>query len=190
MLYAQGKEQAQMKYAMGRWRALGMFAMLIMLVGCGKTVTSGNGGAVVPTATPGGGVVKPVPSLTPLPVGTVQATGCPLPTKTVTWPPPPPLHLSPQKSHAASLRVGQTLEVDLPFGHRWALALPQVPSGSLSLDAPAGYGDAAQHSCVWHYTAKAAGQVTLTYSLSPLCQKGQHCSGAITLLDLAITVQA
>ncbi len=185
-----------MRQAMGRWHVLSLCLLLIALAGCGKTLATGSGGATAsagnsstptPSATLGGGSVKPIPTAPPLPTGTAQNTGCPLPLENVTWPPPPPQILSPEKSRFASLNVGQTLEIVLPFGIQWRLTQP--PSGnSLMLDSPAGYGDPTQHACVWHFTAKAVGQASLTYSLSPLCQQGYRCSGAITLVDFTVEV--
>lgn len=147
-------------------------ALALLLAACGKS--SGTVGQSFGTATP-------------QPTMKVQPTGCPLANQTVTWPPPVPAQLSPEKSATITIKKGQTVEVVLAFGHRWALITSPVDA-LLHLDAPAGYGDAALQSCIWHFTARQAGQTTLTYSLAPLCVAGYRCSGTETLVNLSITV--
>ncbi len=113
-------------------------------------------------------------------------TGCPGPTQEVNWPSAPTVVATSQQ-HATpiTVHVGDTFEITLPMGHKWALT-PGQPGAMLRLDAPAGYGDTAQNMCVWHFTTLASGQDGLEYSMQALCPKGTQCPHYITLLDFTV----
>lgn len=115
-------------------------------------------------------------------------TGCPKPTSVVTWPTPPAATIGAHNGASATIQIGQTVEIVLPFGHKWALAQDSIPA-ALTLATPAGYGDAARQSCVWRFTAQQAGSAQLTYSMGPVCAVGVHCPAYITILTFEITVQ-
>jgi hypothetical protein len=173
-----------------RWKrtgvTVGLLIFIVALVACGKTVTTGVGAAPAtgtatsaPTAT-----ATPAPATTP---GSTAATGCPAPTQHVTWPGSAPMRLSPKQSDAVTVHVGQTLEIVLPFGHKWDMTQSPV-AGILRMDTPAGYGDTSLQGCVWHFTALQAGQTNADFTLGPLCAKGMKCPQYIAVLDITITV--
>jgi hypothetical protein len=117
-----------------------------------------------------------------------MTTGCPQPTQVVQWPSPPAVIVtSADASKGATVHVGQTLEVALPFGQRRSLG-PTAGHPELLLNTPAGYGDASLTSCVWRFTAEEAGQAALEFSFKPLCQARMECPQYIGLLKIPIDV--
>lgn len=158
-----------------------LLALLLLLAGCGGAGASS--GAQPPATVTGGATATPT-------VGGVSATttGCPQATQIVQWPSPPTVIVTTaQTAKGATVQVGQSLEVALPFGHKWTLGL-DAGQPALALSTPAGYGDASLQSCIWRFTTKQAGQVTLTFSSAPICQPHRDCSQAIGLLRIPITV--
>jgi hypothetical protein len=94
-----------------------------------------------------------------------------------------------QANKGASLQVGQTLELALPFGHHWALA-PSSTSwqSTLTLDTPAGYGDTSLQSCVWRFTAKRAGEALIAFTFTPNCKPPMECPQIMGFVKVAVTV--
>jgi len=86
------------------------------------------------------------------------------------------------------VQVGQSLEVELPFGHRWSLG-PAAGQPALYLDMPAGYGDLSLKSCVWHFTAQQAGQVNLSFTSGPICQAHEECPQFLVVVMIAVEVR-
>jgi hypothetical protein len=145
------------------------------LAACGATSTS--------TATsPAGGSTTTSATPTPAP-----ATGCPLPTQAVQRPPADVVVRPLTAEQPVDAKVGQTIEVQLPFGHKWALF--PLATTIVSLQSPAGYGDASVQSCIWRFTATAAGNGQLVYLVSPICQTGVECPNYMArfTIDLHIT---
>jgi hypothetical protein len=164
-----------------------MLLTLLLAAGCG--VTTGSAGTTGPSTTPTAAGVSTGPG-TPTVAGIGSTTtGCPSPTQVVTWPSPPTVIItSTQASKGASLRVGQTLEIALAFGHRWSFE-PIGNEGVLVLNTPAGYGDMSLKSCVWRFTAEQAGQGTLTFTDAPICQLHTECAQYIGILKIAVAVR-
>jgi hypothetical protein len=169
--------------------------LVMLLAGCGVTTgTTGitNGGPLAgqPTGNPTVTATASVSGRsTPTVAGTYDTTtGCPQATQVVQWPSPPAVIVtSANASTGATVHVGQTLEVALPFGQHRSLGL-SAGRPELLLNTPAGYGDASLKSCVWRFTAEEAGQATLEFSFKPLCQAHMECPQFIGLLKIPIDV--
>jgi hypothetical protein len=165
-----------------RW-LMGMTMTLLLagMTACGVTPTSATTGA----ASGSSSTTKSSPTAT--------ATGCPLPTQTVQWPQASSQvatlgTATTQSSSPVQLGKGQTLEVHMPFGHVWGLAVTSL-SSIMRVDAPAGYGDAASKTCVWHFTALSSGSVTLDFTERALCPPNVgKCPQYAALVDLLVTV--
>src|SRR5215831_8625886 len=82
---------------------------------------------------------QPSRSVTPTMISTPgQGTSCPSRIMVTTPPPPPSILLTPSASKQLYVaRIGDTIEVDLPFGEAWTG--PIHPSGALLMQTPAGY---------------------------------------------------
>ena len=126
---------------------------------------------VVSTGLVACGVTSATPAANTTSVSTAttvaQSTGCPLANQTVSRAPASVL-ISPTGSlQQISLHVGQTLEVRLPFGRKWSY----FPSSTdtLTLQSPAGYGDATVNSCIWRFTAAHTGSTSINFIFAPLC---------------------
>jgi hypothetical protein len=153
------------------WLGLALFATL-GLAACGVTSTTGGAGttATSPTATS-----KPT------------STGCPLPNQMISRA-PANVTVRPVSEGVkpVSITVGQIIEVQLPFGHRWALFPPG--SSDLTVQSPAGYGDASVQSCIWRFQGAQAGSETLIFEEQPLCQSGMECPNYVTQIQIPVTV--
>ena len=170
-----------------------LLAMLI--AGCGVTtgttgITNGGPMAGQPSGTPTVPATSAVSGTSTPALGTYDTTtGCPQATQVVEWPSAPAVIVtSADASTGATVQVGQTLEIALPFGQRRSLG-PAAGDPELLLNTPAGYGDASLKSCVWHFTAEQAGQVTLLFTFAPICQAHQACPQYVGVLKIPITVR-
>ncbi len=100
--------------------------------------------------------------------GTVtSATGCPQPTQSITRSAATVVVKAGSTNQTITLQKGQTLEVQLAFGRRWAYF--PAPLTSLTLQEPSGYGDVSVQSCIWRFTATQSGSNALTFDFSALC---------------------
>ena len=81
---------------------------------------------------------------------------------------------------------GDTIEVDLPFGHRWG-----TPSllGGIEMQQPAGYAWKPTSVCVWRFVAKTPGTAQLTFPARALCKPGELCPLYVMEYPFTITIQ-
>ncbi len=175
-------------------RKTGIVMLVLLLTGCGVTTTTAvssvdNGGPVQGQATGTPGATSAAATVIASTTGASSATtGCPQATQTVQWPTPPTVIItSAQTSKGAKVSVGQTLEVALAFGHKWTLG-PAAGQPALTLNSPAGYGDASLQSCIWHFTGAQAGQFTLQFISAPNCPAHKECPKTIGTLAISIEV--
>lgn len=70
--------------------------------------------------------------------------------------------------------VGEVVEVQLPFGHRWTG--PTISGDGLQLLSPSGFASTADRMCLWRFNALNQGLTQLTFSAQAICKKGQVCS--------------
>lgn len=150
--------------------------------------------ACAPGGTSAGIAPQPSQAATPTPTSTAAVpsnsalTGCPESTQDVHWPQPPAAIVTPRQSTTVNVKAGETFEIAVPMGHRWAL-IPPVGS-MLRLDNPAGYGDSTLKSCVWHFTTFSSGQAILEFSMEPLCATGEKCPQYITVVSFTVQVSS
>jgi hypothetical protein len=79
-------------------------------------------------------------------------------------------------------RIGDTIEVDLPFGEAWIG--PIHPAGALLMQTPAGY--AWGKTCIWRFLARSTGKAQLTFIGHALCKKAVLCF--LSVNEAAFTV--
>lgn len=170
-----------------RLAALGCVLVIAALAGCGVTPGTEAGTSGAATNTASASATSGAATATTSATTTANAsTGCPGPEQSVSWSTAPAAVVTmPQTT--TSVKVGQTLEVRFPFGHRWVLAAAKM-NGSFTLDTPAGYADTQTQSCTWHFTAKQAGSQDLPFTESPICQPHTLCPQ--NEIELDVTIQA
>ncbi len=147
--------------------------LTFVLAACGGT---GSGTGSTPTPTP----------------TTVQgygtAHGCS--SDAVVTPVPPAANVTVKLSGAnvsVTAHVGDVLEIQLPFGFRWAG--PTISGGGLHLQTPAGYASTALGMCIWRFNASSAGTTHLTFFARAMCQNGQFCPQYVLALPFTIVVK-
>ncbi len=161
------------------WRLLGCGVLLALVTGCG--VSAGNNTGTTSTSAP---TATSATSTT-----LVASSGCPSSQKDVTWPTPPAAVVTSQTQGTTTIKVGQSLEIALAYGSRWALASGDT-GGPFTLDSPAGYPDDQLNACLWHFTAKTAGSQEVTFTRSALCAPHVECPQDIAVIDVSIAATA
>jgi hypothetical protein len=143
-------------------------------VACG---TNTGAGASSPT---------PVPTATQ---GQASTSGCPDNILVTTPPPAANVVLKSSESNTTvSANKGDTIEVDLPFGHLWE-GPTSVPSGLLSAQTPSGYAFSTTQICVWRFVAVSSGTVRLNFLGRPICKKGAACPMYILAIPFTIDIK-
>jgi len=134
-------------------------------------------------------VVNPHATPTPSVVLAGTADGCPS-TAVVTVPPAlanVTVHLS-DFNTTLFAHVGDSVEIRLPFGHRWSG--PTTSQGVLELQPPAGFSWKADRVCIWRFVARQAGTVNLLFYSRALCQAGEFCPMYIVEIPFTIEVKS
>ncbi len=169
---------AHARFARALWLLLA--GTLLLIAACAPRSSTNTGTAAQPPQTATTSAAPPTAT-------NPAQTGCPESTQAVNWPQPPATIAKPQQqATTVKVKVGQTFEIALPMGQKWTL---QPMTGStLKLGSPAGYGDAAQKSCIWHFTAQAQGQTTLHFEMRPLCASNEPCPRYISMFDFIVQV--
>ena len=159
------------------WFALASFLVLLVfaLAACG----SNTGGSSTKTGS------SSTTSVTP--TTTASVYGCPGTVMTTT-PSPAQIVLKQSDSNATfTARVGDVVEIDLPFGQAWTG--PTTSQGELQLQGPAGYAVTASQMCVWRFTAQSTGTTQVEFYGRAICQKGQMCPMYIMRIPYTIVVK-
>ena len=160
---------------------LAAVAAVALLAGCGQSSAAvGAPGAGAPTATstsstppiPGGTSIRPCPG----PTGSASAAGTPA------------LVFSGGATDASGVaHVGDLIQVRLPVTQHWQL---QKASASAIIVGQGGVQDGALNACVWSFRATAAGQITLAFVGTALCdQPGVPCPQYARLATYTVTVK-
>ena len=156
------------------------FVLLLVLVlsACGTNGTTSGSASGTTTSTPGATATATQAQ------GTKD--GCPNTTVVTTAPPAATIVLTSSQSGATiNAKQGDTIEINLPFGHLW-----QGPTNAslspLAVQGPAGYAYSSARSCVWRYVAASTGTVHLNFVGRPICQKNQACP--MYLMDVPFTI--
>jgi hypothetical protein len=170
-----------------------LLAVLAVLAGCGLSSTTpgtstASGANTDQTATASVIARETATVGVSTTAGADAATGCPGPVESITWPGRPAAIVTPAQG-AATVKVGQTLELRLPFGHQWSLGAAML-NGTFTLDSPAGYADLPTRTCIWHFTAKQAGSQDLPIVMAPICQPHAECPQATVAYDITIAATA
>ena len=164
-----------------------MFLALMLLTLAGIVAACGtNAGSGTST---GGTGASPVVNPSPTAVkGYGSAQGCPSDMVVGTAPSTANVVIkSTQVNSTISAKVGDVIEIRLPFGQRWTG--PTTSQGNLELQQPAGYAWKADNVCVWRFTAKSAGTTSLQFHQQALCKPGQLCPMYIAEFPFVITVK-
>ncbi len=148
--------------------------LAFVLAACGANTSTGSGtGSSSPSKTP-----------------TVSAsqTGCPSTTAMNTVPAPATIVLKASNNNSTTpAKVGDVIEIDLPFGQAWSG--PVTSQGQLTLQQPAGFALTPSKVCVWRFTAQSAGTTQLEFYGKAMCQKGQACPQYIMRLPYTIVIK-
>lgn len=156
-----------------------LLVLVVLVTACGSRVSgtsTGSGGSGGPTASPT--TVK----------GYGSAQGCPSDVVMTSLPPTPNIVLQAAQSNSTvTTSVGSTIEVHLPFGHKWSG--PVTSSPILQLQQPAGYALKSQNVCVWRFVAKESGTAKITFSSQALCKPGALCPMYIAVFPFTVNVK-
>src|SRR5215469_8659407 len=138
-----------------RWKPLVFSIALIFLLGLTLTACGNNSTS---TGSPG---AKPTVTATATHNTKTVTSGCPDKTIVTTAPPPAKVVLKTADNNAViSVSKGDTIEIDLPFGHLW-----EGPQGNspnlLAPQTPTGYAFFSSQACVWRFVAAGTGTVHL-----------------------------
>jgi hypothetical protein len=150
-----------------------VFLLTVATAACGSNASKTNANSSPPSR-----------SATPTMIGSPGGgTGCPSHVIVTTPPPPPSVLLTPSASKQLYVaRIGDTIEVDLPFGEAWIG--PIHPAGALLMQTPAGY--AWGKTCIWRFLARSTGKAQLTFIGHALCKKAVLCF--LSVNEAAFTV--
>lgn len=175
-----------------------LLAVALLLNACGVSTAPTNLGRSValPTASGAAGTATAasaratatratVATHTPVPGGMIfAASGCVAGTSSGAFA-PASVMLSSRNGGAATVKVGQTVGIDLSMTYRWNARLDD-PSHALTPINPQGALNTANNTCAWRFLATGAGQVTLTFTGIFQCQPPRMCPAVA--LDFAYTV--
>jgi hypothetical protein len=91
------------------------------------------------------------------------------------------------QQRSLTLRQGQRLEVRLDSQTQWVFSTSGAQN-ALTSTIPGGWYDPASQSCVWRFEAKAAGQVTLTYTGGAPCPPLKLCPAIERSVTFQVTI--
>ncbi len=154
----------------------GVALLALALAGCGSSGGSGPGSGSTPTPTPTSSQ------------GYGTTHGCP--SNAVVTPEPPAAQVTVTLSdanRALMAHVGDVIEIQLPFGLRWAG--PTISGVGLQLQTPAGYASPSKGMCIWRLNAIQAGTTVLTFSAMALCTDGQLCPQYVLAVRFTMVVK-
>lgn len=149
-------------------------ALALVLAACGTNGGTSTGSGKAPSSTP---------------TASASKTGCPSSTVMNTPPAPATIVLKMTNNNSVvNAKVGDVVEIDLPFGQSWTG--PTTSQGSLSLQQPAGFALTPAKVCVWRFTAQSAGTTQLQFYGKAICNKpGVACPFYIMRLPFTIVVK-
>ena len=160
-----------------------LFVLLLVFVlsACGTNTTT-TGATPSPTAT----ATAPTATAT-----RSQAIGDGCPNTTVVATPPPTANIVLTNANSGttiSAKKGDTIEVNLPFGHSWQGPTDFSPN-LLTVQGPAGYAFPTAKACVWRFLAASTGTAHLTFAGRPICKQGQACPMYIMAIPFTVDIQ-
>lgn len=152
--------------------------LLIILVACGtnSSTSTGSPSAPAPTATATHSLAN-------------TSTGCPNSANIAAQPAASNVVLKiSDENKTTTVKKGDTVEVDLPFGRNWSGPTNQS-QGPLAMQDPSGYASPVAQVCVWHFAAMSTGTTQLVFTGRPICQKNALCPLYIMAVSFPIEVQ-
>jgi Na+-transporting NADH:ubiquinone oxidoreductase subunit NqrF len=153
-----------------------VFLLTVAITACGSNASKTNATSLPPSR-----------SATPTMISTPgELTGCPSHVIVTTPPPPPSVLLTPSASKQLYVaRIGDIIEVDLPFGEAWTG--PIHLAGALLMQTPAGY--AWGKTCIWRFLARSTGKEQLAYIGHALCKKDVACFFSVNEAAFTVVVK-
>jgi len=160
--------------------ALMLLTLMGIVAACGT-----NSGSGTSTGGTGNSPVSPSPTAVK---GYGTAQGCPSDMVVSTAPSAANVVVkSNQANGPITAKVGDVVEIRLPFGQKWTG--PTASEGNLQIQQPAGYAWKTDKVCVWRFTATSAGTTSLQFHQQALCKPGQMCPMYIADIPFVITVK-
>jgi hypothetical protein len=150
------------------------FVLLLSFIcaACGTNVGAGG-----PGSKPGGSPTA------------ANTTGCPNQTVVTTQPPAAAVVLGNSQSNSTvSVKKGDTVQVDLSFGHLWDETTGDSQS-LLTEQQPAGYALMPSHACVWRFVATNTGMAHLAFTGRPICKEREACPQYILVVSFNIEIK-
>ena len=163
---------------------LTLLALAFIFSACGAGYA--NGGS---SGSPSGSTPTTAPTATPTSVkGYGTSHGCPSDAVVSSAPAKANVVVKPTNVNSTiNARVGDVVEVQLPFGHKWGG--PKSSPQDLQMQSPAGYASTANNACMWRFNATSAGNTTINYTSQALCKLGQVCPMYILELSFKVNVK-
>lgn len=155
--------------------------LLLFLAACGATNSGSGGTGSSGNSNPGNGSTKIVK-------GSGAENGCPSDAILETRPSNPTVTVKPtQQENTVTVHKGDVMEVQLPFGSRWAG--PTKSQGPLQMEMTAGFADQGAKVCIWRFSVQGTGHATLNFSKRALCN-GKERVCAMYVMPYTFTVNA
>lgn len=163
------------------WKTIVVLLLLTFaLAACGNNGITSSGSPAVPS---------PAPSPTDTHSQPNTSTGCPNSAAITTQPAAANVVLkSTSVNNTTTVKKGDTIEVDLPFGHNWS-GPTNSAQGPLAMQDPSGYASPANQVCVWRFVANSTGTTQLLFTGRPICAKNTLCPMYIMAVAFPIEVQ-
>ncbi len=157
-----------------------VLVFIFLLTACGTNTTTGSpSGSGATTQTP-------APTATQ---SQASANGCPSSAVVTTQPAQAGVVLT-NKNTGSTVNVtkGETIEVDLPFGHAWS-GPANFSQGLLAMQTPAGYASSTAKACVWRFSATGTGIAHLSFVGRPICKKGEACPMYVMAVNFTLDIK-
>ena len=152
--------------------------LIFVLAACGSNGRFGSGIGSGSTPTPTPTTVQ----------GYGTAHGCPSDAVVTSTLPTANVTVKPAGSNSTvTAHVGDVIEIQLSFGHRWTG--PTTSGGGLQLQTPAGYASIATKMCIWRFSAQSTGLTQLTFLAEAICEKDQVCPQYAIVVTFTIVVK-
>jgi hypothetical protein len=174
------------KSTLSRCKPLPLIISLIVLLiftlaACGTNSSSITGGGVASTPT-----TAPTPTAT---AGQNSAEGCPQKTPlTATLPQANVVLKSSSSNKSVNVKKGDTVEIDLAFGHNWE-GSGNISSKALLTEQASGYADTTTKMCVWRFLTIRTGTAHLDFIGRPICPKGALCPQYVQAVSFILEIK-
>jgi hypothetical protein len=158
-----------------------------ILTGCGVTTGTGQPSAAGAATT----AATKAPTSTSAKINDAPSNTCPVaqaPPDADTFRPDITLNEDGGAIHTAALHAGQRLEIRLDSQVQWALRIDD-PNHSLTSAQSQGWHEVTSNSCVWRFTAQAAGNAQLIFTGTLPCPPLKTCPSADRSATYRLSIQ-